>query len=153
MQRCKTCKKGLGNCKCPCRTCADAQTLDQEGQCTCCGSCGKRPCECPCRNCGQSVCQCCQVCDLSPESCECPCTRCLEDKEDCECCTSCQSLKEDCQDPAEHQRSPAASTESSPSVTNHQEPPAVKMTTNLVEPPDMGVLKDPTQINFYVQML
>ena len=65
MRRCPICSCKVKNCKCnqfaqTCKTCRTRDTLDREGNCTCCPSCGEPKTEGRCSSC--------TTCQLSTET-------------------------------------------------------------------------------------
>ena len=131
--KCPVCHCLVKNCKCECPTC---QHLDSD--CRCCSDCKSYPCQCPepCRNCQKPDCGIC-------------CTRCLLELTQCKCCGTCQSIQQDCSCPV-----PVPV----PANTNPRAPPprhqlATFTMSSTLEPPDMGILKDRSQLEFYISAL
>ena len=207
MIKCQICNCQIKNCTCPgtahlCKTCRERNTLDEQGNCTCCPNCrgskindscsccsicsgsqetcncckvcGKPrdscqgccntckqvQCECVCHQCQQTQCSCCKTCQLPATSCICClechqspcvccknckkpdcgdcCTRCLQRIASCNCCPRCQATKDNCNCPPKAQvltKIPKSSTMSS------------------IEPPDISILKDRSQLEFYISAL
>ena len=152
---CAFCKKSIDkNCLCPCKICAVQGLLDENGACTCCTICQTTPCGC-CPDCKQAHCCCCR--NFQKPNCGIGCQRCWKSTDDCDFCKSCQSLKEDCE--CEDRRT-ATPTRSATSPERLPTPPTpaslsspITMSSQQVKPPDMAILKDPSQLNFYISGL
>ena len=132
MRRCPICSCKVENCKCPqfaqtCKTCRTKGTLDEKGNCTCCPICKESK--------TKGLCSCCTTCQLSTVKCTC-CLWCQ--KTSCDCCPRCQTTKSNCNCPSE---------------TEMPETSAMSVPTNLLEPPDISVLKDRSRLDYYITAL
>ena len=136
MTKCQVCKCLIKNCKCSgtehlCKTCRERETLGEHKACTCCPSCGGSKID--------NSCNCCRTC--SKPDCGVCCTRCLQRKTSCDCCQKCQAIKADCDCPPKVQV---------PAKTSQ---PPTSSTMSSIEPPDMSILKDRSQLEFYTSAL
>ena len=126
-QHCRQCEKEEDNCVC-CQKC-------RQLQCDCCKTCQQIATNCLCCSvCYQQVCVCCRNC-RKPDCGVC-CPRCLQRKTSCDCCQRCQATKKDCNcspKAQEQARTPELTTPSAMSS---------------VEPPDMSILRDRSQLDF-----
>ena len=144
-QCCTLCK--AHPCQCNCVICGEATT-----NCDCCKTCRQKQCICPCSECGQTNCFCCKTCKKAScsccRNCKVPacgvcCTRCFKSLP-CDCCLLCETLKDDCECTTSTQRS------------SQQEESPLSSPSNMapqIEPPNMGILKDRTQLEFYIDSL
>ena len=128
---CNTCKQVQGECVCP---------QCQQLQCSCCMTCQQPITSCLCcPECHQPLCVCCKNC-RKPDCGACF-TRCLQKKTSCDCCQRCQATKTNCNCPPKVQV--LAKTPQSQAST---------IMSNL-EPPDICILKDRTQLKSYISAL
>ena len=156
---CKVCGKPVDSCPGCCDTCKKVQCECvcphcQQHNCECCSDCRNYPCTCGqhcrqcqkeeincvcCPTCRQPQCNCCKTC--SKPDCGVCCTRCLQRKTSCDCCQKCQAIKADCDCPPKVQV---------PAKTSQ---PPTSSTMSSIEPPDMSILKDRSQLEFYTSAL
>ena len=92
-----------------------------------------------CQSCKKTPCICCKTC--STPDCGGCCTRCRQKTNSCDCCKKCQLTKANCNCPSEVQAS--AKTSQLP----------IFSTMPSIEPPDMSILKDRSQLEFYILAL
>ena len=133
MRRCSICSCKVKNCTChqfaqTCKTRRTRDTLDEEGNCTCCPICGESK--------TKGRCSCGTTCQLSTVKCTC-CLWCQ--RTSCDCCTQCQTIKSNCN--------------CSPEIEMPENPPTMSVSTNLQEPPDISVLKDRSRLDYYITAL
>ena len=90
MTKCQICNCQIQNCTCPgfahlCKTCRERNTLDEQGNCTCCPNCrGSKT---------NDSCSCCSICSGSPETCNC-CKVCGKPMDFCQgCCNTCKQVQ------------------------------------------------------------
>ena len=177
---CSECKKNPCECTCPecgnqdcsCVKLCSVCNLPEDSECECCSVCGGRNCQTCCRTCQKEVCQCqCLVCLAFGPACFCCrtcrkafciccrncrrpdcgicCLRCFKSNQVCQCCNRCQSLKDDCS----CNTSQISQVSPAPAPPANQKKKTSGMSSLQLEPPDMGILKDPTQLSFYITSL
>ena len=177
---CGDCESLIEDCKCPCKRCQKnpceccSKCETNRDYCSCvCDKCEKKPCEC-CTVCQEAPTQCkciCEVCQKLKRKCECcrscrkfPCSKCSRCKTrpcgccprcerlECSCCKKCKAVQCVCQETQED----VTVTEDSTNKTNTAEntpKPTFSMAQGFLEPPDMSILKDSNQLEFYLSAL
>ena len=156
---CSKCESFKEDCSCPCKTC-------EKKPCECCTGCQEAPtqCKCICEVCLKLKlqCDCCKTCRKFPCSkcsrcktrpCQC-CTRCS--KLECICCKKCRAAQ--CVCVAEEAEVVEIDTSqdtpvTTPKTNTAQIKPVITMAQGLLEPPDISILKDQSQLEFYLTAL